>query len=145
MIIIMTVCTLLVIGFIINGLATFIGSTFLCSFLDQNLILLLVALFAINTTTASVILTKMREIADKHPEVDFKTTRNQMKASSLEQVILIIIAILTGILKTSPWLLEHVPHLHFFLNSILVGVFAYAIHILYDTAKGVYVILDHGH
>lgn len=141
----MTACTLLVIGFVVNGLATLIGSTFLCSFLDENLILLLVALFAINTTTASVILTKMREIADRHPDVDFQTTRSQMKVSSFEQVLLIIFAIVIGILKTSPWMTAHIPHVNFVLNSILIGVFAYAIHILYDTARGVYVILDHGH
>ncbi|MFA6174799.1 MAG: hypothetical protein WC334_05905 [Kiritimatiellales bacterium] len=145
MIFFMTVCTLLVMGFAINGLASLIGSNFLSLFLDQNLILLLVALFAINTTTASVILTKMREIADKHPNVDFQTTRKEMKTSSFEQVALILLAVLIGVLKSSPWMADHIPHLEFILNSVLVGIFFYAVHILYDTAKGVYVILDHGH
>lgn len=142
---IMTVCTLLVVGVAVNGLATLIGSTFLCAFLDDNLIVLLVALFAINTTTASVILTKMREIADSYPDVDFQATRRQMKISSLEQVSLILVAVLVGMLKTAPPIQAYVPHLRFALDSVLISVFAYSIHILYDTAKGVYVILDHGH
>lgn len=145
MIVLMTVCTLLVIGFVANGMAVLIGSPFFCTFLDQNLILLLVALFAINTTTTSVILTKMREIADRHPDVDFATTRKQMKAAAVEQVALIVVAVVVELLKASPWLSQHVPYLEFILNSTLVSVFAYAVYILYDTAKGVYVILDHGH
>ncbi len=144
MMIFMTICTFLVIGFAINGIAKLIGSNFLCSFLDQNLILLLVALFAINITTTSVILTKMREIADRHPEVNFKGTRCQMKASSYEQVGLIIVATLIGVLKASPLVAGHIPYYDFILNSLLVSTFVYALHILCDTAKAVYVILDHG-
>jgi len=145
MICLMTICTLLVLGFAVNGFATLIGSTFLSSFLDNNLITLLVALFAINTTTASVILTKMREIADKNPDADFTSTRKQMKTSSIEQLILIVLAVLICVVKSSPWMAQHIPHMLFIVDSILVGIFSYSILILFDTAKGVYVILDHGH
>jgi hypothetical protein len=48
--IIMMSCTFLVVGAAINGLSQSLESNFLCKFLEQNLILLLVAILTINTT-----------------------------------------------------------------------------------------------
>jgi len=85
----MMACTYIVVGASINGISLLIKSDFLCKFLDQNLILLLVAILAINTTTISVILSKMREIADKNPGVDFGRTIRAMKHSTLEHIYLV--------------------------------------------------------
>jgi len=139
------VCTFIVVGLILNGLSVFAQSAFFPKFIDNNLIVLLVALLAINTTTVSVILTKMREISDRHPSADFHNTRQAMKKATVEQVVLIIVSILFEILKGSPLAIKNITHAEFILDSLLIGVFAYSIQIVYDTAKGVYVILDHGH
>ena len=141
----MLICTFLVVGFAINGLSELAGSSFLNKFLDGNLIVLLVALFSINTTTVSLILTKMREIADKYPSADFTKTRKAMKRATIEQVFLIGLGVIFEIIKSSPWMIRNVPYSEFILNSMLAGIFGYAIQIVYDTAKGVYVILDYGH
>lgn len=145
MITVMFICTFLVIGVAVNGVSEITGSLFLGKFLDGNLIALLAALFAINTTTVSVILTKMREIANANPQVDFTRTRKSMKRATVEQVLLIVFTVIFEIAKGSPWVIQHIPYSEFAINSMLTGIFGYSIQIVYDTAKGVYVILDYGH
>lgn len=141
---IMLACTCTVIGLAAGALSHLAGSSYLETFLDANLLVVLIALMAINTTTVSVILTKMREIADAHPDVDFASTRRSMRAATLEQLVLIVVAAILLAAKGSPWLPAHVPHAAFVITSLLIAVFAYALQVLFDTAKAVYVILDHG-
>lgn len=135
--------TCIVIGLVVTGLSDAAGSSFLSGFLDQNLLLVLIALMAINTTTVSVILTKMKEIADASPDSDFSATRHSMKVSTVEQMVLIVVAVVLQVAKSSPWLLLRWDNFEFVINSLLVAVFAYSMQVLYDTAQGVYVILDH--
>lgn len=138
-------CSFIVIGTAINGIAVWMQSEFLCKFLDQNLILLLVALLAINTTTISVILTKMREIADKRPNVDFSKTRTSMKQSTTEHLFLIWLATAIQIAKGSSIICSFFLYTDFFLDSLLIAIFIFSIQIVYDTAQSVYVILDYGY
>lgn len=138
------ICTFMLAGLAINWISMLLKSTFLCTFLDNQLIILLIALLAINTTTISVILTKMREIVERNPSVSFYSTMNAMRWASTEQLGLIIAAIVFEIVKSSPYLTQHVPSLLFILNGLLSGVLAFSIFILYDTARAVYIILDHG-
>ena len=139
-----TACTCVVIGLAVVALSDLAGSTYIEQFLDANLLLVLVALMAINTTTVSVILTKMREIADSHPGADFAATRRSMQGATREQLVLIVVAALLLAAMHSPWLVRHMPHADFIVTSLLVAVFAFALQVLYDTARAVYVILDHG-
>lgn len=139
-----TGCTCIVIGLGVAALSDLAGSAYIETFLDANLLVVLVALMAINTTTASVILTKMREIADAHPKADFAATRRSMRGATIEQLALIVIAIALLAAKDSPWLIHRLPHAEFVLTSLLIAVFAFALQVLYDTARAVYVILDHG-
>ena len=136
-------CTWIVVGLVATAVSRLSGSTYLGTFLETNLLVVLIALMAINTTTVSVILTKMREIAEAHPEVDFASTRRNMRLSTVEQLVLVVIAAVLLTLKSSPWLVSHIPHFAFVGDSLLVAVFAYALQVLYDTASAVYVILDH--
>ena len=143
--IIMISCTFLVLGAAINSFSLWLKSPFICKFLEENLILLLVAILAINTTTISVILTKMREIADKNSTVDFGRTRKAMKQSTLEHLCLICVAATIQIVKGSSIVCTSFTGAGFILDSLLIAVFIYSIHIIYDTAQSVYVILDYGH
>ncbi len=113
-------------------------SDFLGTFLDGNLVTLLLALLAINTTTMSVIMTKLRDIADGN-HGNFGRTIDAMRESIIEQVVLIVCAIAVLILKTSASLQSRT--LSFLANTVLIAIFFYAIQILYDTANGVFVIL----
>ena len=136
-------CTCVVVGLAAAGVSRVLDSGFLGSFLSANLLVLLIALMAINTTTVSVILTKMREIADANPRVDFAATRRAMQGATIEQMVLIVLAAVLLVANGSPRLVAAVPHASYIITSLLVAVFVFALQILYDTAHAVYVILDH--
>ena len=131
----------LVIGFVINFIAERLQSDFISTFLSENLITLLIALVAINTTTLSVVLTKIREISDQLGG-DFTRTAKEMKTSIAEQVILVILASVTQMISTSSLIKASFPLITFISNVVLIAIFSYAIYILYDTANSVFVILQ---
>lgn len=131
----------LIIGLLITLIADWLQSNFVSKFLSENLITLLVALVAINTTTLSVVLTKIREISDKFGG-DFSRTAKEMKLSITEQVILVILAVITQVIGTSSLINVNFPVVTFISEVILVSIFSYAIYILYDTANSVFVILQ---
>ena len=130
----------LVIGLLVTAVSRWLQSDFISEFLAQNLITLLIALVAINTTTLSVVLTKIREITDQLGG-DFTITAREMKLSIVEQVVLIISSIVVQVIGTSSLLNASFPMLGFVSSVILVAIFSYAIYILYDTANSVFVIL----
>lgn len=142
---IMQACTCFVIGMIAIGVSELLDSQFLSEFISTNLLLLLVALMAINSTTASVVLAKMRELADRKPDLDFANTRKSMLNATLEQLVLIVLSATLQVVAGSTTLLTTTPIIEYVVNSLLIAVFAFALQIQYDTAKAVYVILDHEH
>ena len=131
------VCVLIALG--VGALSHWLKSPYLASFLDTNLILLLVALLAINTTTVSVIMTKLRELSKKPS--DFARTTASLKVSIIEQVILIVISVVFLMLKNSQVVVARLPHSNLVFEVALLAVFCYAIHVLYDTAMGVFVLI----
>lgn len=133
-----SVCILagIIAGCVSHGLR----SPYLSNFLEANLILLLIALLAINTTTISVIMTKLRELSSKPS--DFRRTAHELKWSVREQVILVILSILLLTLKKSQLVVAHVPHSDFGFEVLLLSGFFYAIYILYDTANAVFDIMS---
>lgn len=130
-------------GYLLMELQSFLGTTYLVNFLKQNLITLLVALIAINSATLSIVLTKVRELLDKSGQQGaFANTKKQMIISVNEQVLLIIVAMLLLIVQDSSFIKSHVEYITF-LNVLIIGCFIYALRILHDTAKSVFVILDY--
>ncbi|MBN6741954.1 hypothetical protein JKG47_15700 [Acidithiobacillus sp. MC6.1] len=75
----------IVAGFMMAGIGDVFGSVFLEEYLKENLITLLIALLAINTTTSSVIMTKLKDISDATGG-NFKFTIEQLRSSTYEQV-----------------------------------------------------------
>lgn len=130
-------------GYLLTELQSFLGTTYLTNFLKQNLITLLVALIAINSATLSIVLTKVRELLDKSGQQGaFGNTKKQMILSVNEQVVLIVVAMLLLIVQDSDFIKSHVEYVTF-LNVLIIGCFIYALRILHDTAKSVFVILDY--
>lgn len=130
-------------GYLLTELQSFLGTSYLTSFLKQNLITLLVALIAINSATLSIVLTKVRELLDKSGQQGaFTNTKKQMILSVNEQVVLIVVAMLLLIVQDSDFIKSHVEYVTF-LNVLIIGCFVYALRILHDTAKSVFVILDY--
>ena len=89
-----------------------------------------------------IVLTKIRDLIDKNGGSEFfQKTRTNMLLSVKEQIGLIILATLVLSVKTSP-IVAGVENLPLLLNAIVTGIFAYALLVLYDTAKGVLIIVD---
>lgn len=129
---------------IISIIITFLGfkleSKFLFKYLQENIIGLLLTLLAINTATLGLIASKIQDIVVKYPQMDFSETIKQMKISLLEQIILIIISILCLLLMDSVIITyEFKKEIG---NVFLVSILIYAINILWDTGKGVFVIIE---
>lgn len=130
------------IGFISQLSQDWLGSNYFNGFLKSNLINLLVALLAINTTTMGIVLTKIRDLVDSkgHGEA-FKKTRQQMILSVKEQLVLIVLAIILLTISESNYFLS-ITNFDLLNNSLISGIFVYSMMVLYDTAISVLIIID---
>ena len=131
-----------VVGLCISSFSAWIESDFLERYLNANLITLLVALLAINTTTISVVMTKLREISDATGG-SFSSTTIQLKHSIYEQIIYIVVATVVLIISGSNKAISLHTSLDFILDVLLVAVFVAALHTLFDTARSIFVILKY--
>lgn len=130
------------VGFIVEILNIWIGSRFLCDFFNANLITILVALLAVNAATMGIVLTKMRDLIDKNGSAEaFKRTRSNMLLSIKEQILLIVLSTIVLSIKSAE-VIQAVDNMPLLLNSIVTGIFVYALLVLYDTAKAVLIIVD---
>jgi hypothetical protein len=130
-------------GFMCQLAQDWLASQYFNEFLRANLINILIALLAVNSATMGIVLTKIRELIEKHGHGDtFKSTRAQFLLSVKEQVALIASAILLLTVSQSKYL-EEIPNLDLFFGSAIAAIFVYSMTILYDTAKGVLIIIDY--
>lgn len=119
-----------------------LGSTYLSRFLDANLVSLLIALLAINAASLGIILSKIRDLADGGAAADaFSKTRGEMLLSVREQVVLIFVSLILLTLKDSAWQAKH-PQSAEAIATAVIACFTYGMLLLYDTARGVFVILS---
>jgi hypothetical protein len=129
-------------GLILYLLGKFFQTTFLSDYLRANLITILFALLAINAATLGVVLTKLRDLADREGKKDaFKGTQREMLMSVNEQVALIIISTILLMAERSP-LLADKPNALLAINILIPSCLTYALAVLYDTCKSVFVLLD---
>ena len=132
------------IGFFIEVVNIWLESPFLHKFLENNLVTILVALLAINAATMGIVLTKVMDIVDKNngQGIDcFSSTKAQMLLSIKEQIIIIILSIGLLILTSSP-IMKDIKNAELLLNSTITACFIYSLSILYDTAKGILIIVN---
>ena len=130
------------VGFLAQVFQSSLETNYLNVFLSENLITILIALLAINSTTLGIVLTKIRDLVEKHGNAHcFNTTKQQMILSIREQVALIVFAIIFLTIVSSP-LINSYGNLMIFFDSTVIALFTYAIFVLYDTAKGVLIIID---
>ncbi|WP_437557526.1 hypothetical protein [Acidithiobacillus sulfuriphilus] len=131
------------VGFLTEIVNGWLSSQFLSKFFEANLITILVALLAINAATMGIVLTKIRDLIDRNGGSEFfRKTRAQMLLSVKEQVGLIVLA--TSLLAVkSGTAVANVPNMPLLVNSVVTGIFVYALIVLYDTAKSVLIIVDY--
>lgn len=129
-------------GFVCELVNLWLGTTFLDGFFEANLVTLLVALLAVNAATMGIVLTKIRDLVDKSGNSEiFQNTKKNMLLSINEQIGLIVTATVVLSIKSSP-VVSSIDNMPLLLNSIITGIFVYALIVLYDTAKGVLIIVD---
>ncbi len=130
----------IIIAFIISLLSSYLKSDFLFKYLCDNIIGLLLTLLAINTATLGLVASKIQDMLEKYPKMSFKNTTREMKFSLTEQVVLIIISVISLIVLNSELIKFEQKEL--LLNTVLVSVLIYSVDILWDTGKAVFVIID---
>lgn len=129
-------------GFIAELINIWLGAKFLYQFFESNLVTILVALLAVNAATMGIVLTKMRDLIDKNGNAEaFNRTRSNMLLSIKEQIGLIVLATVILSVKSAPFV-QAIENMTLLLNATVTGIFVYALLVLYDTAKGVLVIVD---
>jgi len=116
-------------------------STYIVTFLKQNLITLILALLAINTTTLGIVLTKIRELIDKENVDCFKKTKKQMMLSITEQIVIVFIALVVFTVSDSTWLKTY-SQFQILVDVSCISLFIYDLLILFDTSKSIFIILD---
>lgn len=131
---------IVVISTIVVMSCNYLETNFLFIYLTNNLISLLLTLLAINTATLGLIASKMQDIVADKPQFNFSKTIKEMKLSLIEQIILIAVTIITLVLQDSKIVV--VNHKDLVSNIILVGVLIYSINVLWDTGKGVFVVIE---
>jgi hypothetical protein len=129
-------------AFILVAIQNSLNSEYLNEYLKGNLITLLVALLAINSATLGIILTKLRDLIDQDNSTRFHQTRSQMLLSIKEQIGLIAVSVVFMLVKYSDFF-NSINIENYFIDTVIIGIFVYAILILYDTAKSVFLLLDY--
>ena len=138
------ICFYLVMGYALVSVSKILESKFIFKFLSEDLIILLVALMAINTTTGSVVISKLKEINDK-ADADFSQTMIELRLSVIEQVWYIVIALIASILFASPVISKILYWPELIFGGVLAAIFIASLHNLYDTAHSIFLILQYEH
>ena len=117
-------------------------SDYLLCFIKDNLVMLLIALLAINSTTMALVLTKIKELIDKSGKIDaFQKTKKEMLFSVKEHIVLILLSIFFLVLNSSP-IIQKCEHITRFCNVLLISDLMYSLFMLYDVSKSAFIILD---
>ena len=117
-------------------------SSFLLDFIIDNLVMLLIALLAINSTTLALVMTKIKDLIDKTNRKDsFQKTKKEMLFSVKEHIALIGFVILLLIFNSSPIIKEYKQAITI-CNVLLVSSMIYSLQMLYDVSKSAFIILD---
>lgn len=128
------------------------SSPILIDFLKTNELTLMVGLFAINSATLGVVLTKMRDIIDRinsdpakeqaiNPAIVYKNTREQMLLSIKEQIGLLLCAMILLVMTKASFVITG-STAHFFVDVGIISVFMYDLMIMYDTSCAILAIID---
>ena len=132
---------------VLAGMAVFFSSVlhseFLTKFLDQNLIVLLLALTAINGSTVGIIVGKMSDIMSRNQGIKFDKTRAALKAANSEQLVVVIIAVFIQILRNSTAFSALIPRQALVLEIVLTACLVHSIQIVFDILNSVFILVDH--
>ncbi|GIM51209.1 hypothetical protein ACI76O_01210 [Capnocytophaga cynodegmi] len=129
-----------IIGIIITFSGAMLDSTFLFTYLKGNIIGVLLTLLAINTATSGLIASKIQDVLTQYPKMNFSGVIKEMKASLLEQIVLICLSVLVLLLVESSKI--DFTYKNEIGNVFLVSILSHAISNLWDTGKAVFIIIE---
>lgn len=136
-----TISLMIILGVTSRFLSSWLESPYLMKFLDANLINLQITLLAINTASAGIVLSRMREIIEKNG-ANFDLTINAFRRSAIEQVLLIAAAIATLTTLHSLTLQNFSLHTKTVSECLLITIFLSSIYNLYDNARAIFIIVN---
>lgn len=126
-------------GFFIEVVNEWIGSTYLSDFYKTPFFAVLVTMTVFSFTMFSYIAGKMSELELKYG-ISFKDTRKELKDAFQILVFLDIIFVFCLILRFSK--LSSQPLSYFLIMSVLNILFIFVIHILIDLGKTIFKMFD---
>ncbi len=125
---------------LISVVSSVLGSSFVVDLLSANLFMLIVALLAINVASIGVVASRLYDLKEKH-DVSFKRTANSMRNSLWEQIGLLSVLVLAGVIGTSSSVLQRWPFVSAVTDIVVIAVFIWSIAVLYDTTNSMLVLL----
>lgn len=129
-------------AFLLVQIQDLFHSKYIVTFLDNNLVSLLIALLAINSASLGIVLSKIRELVDSGKGGEsFSKTKSEMLFSIREQIFLIFLSLVLLMFYDSQMLTDF-PKLKPIIEISVVACFTYAMLVLYDSARSIFVILD---
>ena len=134
----------LLVGFVLITISEKLGSSYLSKFVSDSLLLLLIALTAINTATSSIVVTKLSDLLKANPRIDFQSTITSIKRSVVEQIAIIVIACALLVLKDGTYSSPGAAAiLTYWADMLLYATLSFSVLIVWDTADGIFIILRH--
>lgn len=125
---------------LILAVSSALGSSFVVDLLNANLFMLIVALLAINVASIGVVASRLYDLKEKY-DVSFRRTANSMRNSLWEQVGLLAVLVLAGVIGTSPSVLQRWPLVSAVADVAVIAIFIWSIVVLYDTTNSILVLL----
>lgn len=136
-----------IIAFIsISALFAFVAMKLESTFADkfsENILALLTTLFAINIASSTLIAGKLRDIQEKTGH-QFIKTKKSLKNSFYEQIILIGIAFIIGLVRESKYFqtIFDCESFKMICNTVLFFIFISYLEIIRDIGKSLFDLLD---
>jgi NADH:ubiquinone oxidoreductase subunit 2 (subunit N) len=96
---------------------------------------------AINTASTGIVLTKLKEISERHNDFDFSEIFIELKLALVEQIILIGLSIIVLIFNDSNLIKANLSQHEFIFNTLITAIFINALDTLRDTGKAIFLII----
>lgn len=134
----------IIIAISVNTFSHLLGTKYLFTYLSSNILTIQITLMAISTAIRGLVVSKLQDINKKFPEKSLKPITKALLFSFKEQICLLAISIILILISDSKItnLFLHKNYYDFAIEVLLFSVFIYAIDILWDTGKSIFLIVD---
>lgn len=134
----------IIIAIAVNIISHLLGTKYLFTYLSTNLITIQITLMAISAAIRGLVVTKLQDIKNKYPNTSIKPITKALLFSFKEQLALLCISIILIMIADSKISMQfkYDNYIDFSVEVMLFTVFIYAIDILWDTGKSIFLIVE---